>query len=61
MSLIFKKNQEFPCGPAGYISSVVTAVAQVLRWHGFDPWPGNFCMPWVWAKKKKELLFKRKH
>ena len=16
-------------------------------WHGFDPWPGSFCMPWV--------------
>ena len=19
---------------------------------GFNPWPGNFCMPWEWQKKK---------
>ena len=29
-------------------------VALSLLWHGFDPWPGNFRMPWVWPKKKKE-------
>ena len=22
--------------------------------HGFDPWPGNFCMLWAQAKKKKK-------
>ena len=21
--------------------------------HRFDPWPGNFQMPWVWQKKKE--------
>ena len=21
---------------------------RLLLWHGFHPWPGNFCMPWVW-------------
>ena len=21
--------------------------------HGFEPWPGNFCMPQAWPKKKK--------
>ena len=21
-----------------------------LLWHGFDPWPRNFCMPRVWPK-----------
>ena len=21
-----------------------------LLWCGFDPWPGNFCMPWVQPK-----------
>ena len=21
---------------------------------GFDPWHGNFCMPWLWPKKKKK-------
>ena len=28
-------------------------VAFSLAWNGFDPWPGNFPMPWVWPKKKK--------
>ena len=22
----------------------------LLLWHGFDLWPGNFCMPWAMAK-----------
>ena len=22
-----------------------------LLWHGFDPWPGNFCIPWGSQKK----------
>ena len=28
---------------------------QSLLWHLFDPWPGNFCMPWVRQKKKKKV------
>ena len=20
---------------------------RLLLWHGFDPWPGNFCPQWV--------------
>ena len=28
-----------------------------LLWHGFDPWPGNFYMPWLWPKKKKEKTY----
>ena len=24
----------------------------LLLWHGSDPWPGNFCMPWAQPKKK---------
>ena len=24
-----------------------------LPWHGFDAWPGNFCMPQARPKKKK--------
>ena len=24
----------------------------LLLWRGFDPWPGNFHMPWVWQKKE---------
>ena len=31
-----------------------------LLWHGFDPWPRNFCMPWVQYKKKKERKEERK-
>ena len=26
--------------------------SESLLWHGFDPWPWNFHMPWVWTKKK---------
>ena len=25
-----------------------------LLWHRFDSSPGNFCMPWVWPRKKKK-------
>ena len=24
-----------------------------LLWHGFDPWPGNFRMPWVGQKRRR--------
>ena len=23
-----------------------------LPWHGFDPWPVNFCVPWVHLPQK---------
>ena len=26
---------------------------RLLLWHRFDPWPGNFCMPCAWLKKKQ--------
>ena len=38
---------DFPCGLA------VKDSALSLLWLGFDPWPGNFCMPQVWAKTNK--------
>lgn len=22
-----------------------------LLWHGFNPWPGNFCRLWTWLEK----------
>ena len=34
----------------------------LLLWCGFDPWPGNFRMPWVWlpppekSEKKHERI-----
>ena len=28
-----------------------------LLWHGFDPWPQNFCMVWAWPRKKLELPY----
>ena len=45
---------EFPGGLAGYGSSFVTAVAQVMVWPGLDPWPRNFHMPWGGQKKEKK-------
>ena len=26
-----------------------------LLWHRFDPWPGNFCMPWVQPPLQKKI------
>ena len=37
---------EFPGGLA------VKDTALSMLWHGFDPWPRNFCMPWMWPKKQ---------
>ena len=28
----------------------------LLLWHGFDPWPVNFCMLQLWGKKKVNIL-----
>ena len=46
-----------PCRLRSSRSSLVTQQAKDLAlsllWHGFDPWPGKFCMPWAWSKKKK--------
>jgi len=33
---------------------------RLLLWHRFDPWLGNFHMPWAQAKKKEEKRKKRK-
>ena len=27
----------------------------LLLWCGFNPWPGDIRMPWMWSKKKKSL------
>ena len=29
-----------------------------LLWHGFNPWPENFHVPWVWPKNphNKKLI-----
>ena len=31
-----------------------------LLWHGFDPWPGNVCVPWYDKKKKKKKKERKK-
>ena len=37
-------------------------LALLLQWlgsllgHGFNPWPGDFCIPEVWPKKKKKKV-----
>lgn len=33
------------------VASQVKASRLWLLWHGLDPWPGNFLMPWLWQKK----------
>ena len=27
---------------------------ELLLWRGFDPWPRNHCLQWVWPKTKKK-------
>ena len=27
-----------------------------LPWHGFNPWPGNFHMPWMWPKRPQRPM-----
>ena len=47
-----------PCsipGPALWVKDLVVLWLW-RRWQlqlRFDPWPGNFHMPWAWLKKKK--------
>ena len=36
-----------------------TTAAQVYRGCRFDPWPGNFCIPWVQPKKEKKKKKKK--
>ena len=42
---------EFSCSAVGLGSVIVTGVAQVAVWPGFNPWSRNFLMPWVWPEK----------
>ena len=43
--------QEFSCSTA--VKDLVLSLQQLgsQLWRGFDPWPWNFCMPWVCQKK----------
>ena len=37
------------------VAQWVKDLALSLLWRGFDPWPGNFHIPWLWPKIKKFL------
>ena len=45
------KNKEVLEFPGGLL---VKDLVWLLLWCGFDPWPENCCMPWVWPKKKEQ-------
>ena len=34
---------------------VVKDLVLSLLWHGFNPWPRNFCMPWAWPKNGRNI------
>jgi len=44
------------------VAQWVNDLALLQLWHrlqlqfGFNPWPGNFHMPFVWLKKKKKYV-----
>ena len=55
-------NKEMEESPGGLVVKDLALSLLWLRsllWWGFDPWPGNFCMPWAWQKKKKKKKKKR--
>ena len=52
--------EEFPGGLAVKGPDGVTTMAWVLLWCGFDPWPRNFHMMWVWPKTNKQTNKKPK-
>ena len=37
-----------------FVAQWVKDLALSLLWQEFDPWPGNFQMPWGQPKKKKK-------
>ena len=51
-------NGSGPCGGTGSIPSPAWLWHchgwQIWLWLGLDPWPGKFCMTWVWPKKNKK-------
>ena len=40
--------------PGSCVAAAVVWVATAATAARFDPWPGNFRMPWVWQKKKRK-------
>ena len=53
------------CGGIGLIPGLVSYVKDLVflqlwcrsqHWFRFDPWPGNFHVPWGQLKKKKKFL-----
>ena len=55
-----RKKRSAPLWPSSWGSRVVSAVAWLLLWNMFDPWPGNFHMPQTWPRKKKRKVQKKK-
>ena len=50
---ILYKIKEFPSGLAIKDLELSLLWLRSLLWHGFDPWPENFCMPQLWKEPKK--------
>ena len=54
LSMLKEQTEAFSCGSVGEGSDIVHAAAQVVLWHGFDPWPGNLPILQVWPKMEKK-------
>ena len=46
-----KKPQQKTCPWDSLVAQLVKDLVVSLLWQGFNPWPGNFCMPEVWPKE----------
>ena len=57
ISLIISDIEEFPV--AQWVKKVALLLQWLtwLLWHRFNPWPGNFCIPWVRPKNNVEHPF----
>ena len=50
--------QEWSSPVAQWVKDKVLSLQQLRSqlWHRIEPWPGNVCMPFAWAKKKVRVI-----
>ena len=46
--------EQNPQNRSSLVVQLVKDLALSLLWSGFSPWPGNFCILWMWPKTKRK-------